>query len=361
MHPAQTIVAPPSFVSLDAGTLCLSATAAALVILGTPRTRGPLLAASIGWAALACIADAYEAVTRVGSTGGPIEVILEDPLRTALAIGLTLGVAGILVLGRYRVAAATMALVVLPVALALQSYWVTAAPIGSPATPLLVDVPVVGSLAAVFVTSRRRADVAIGGAAPAAPTAHSRRGTVLAVAIAPALVLGGSAIALTASGLDWANPAGVNWRQYWQLSASGPWGDWARHPDASLTYRLPGGASCTLRAVITDLTTTASPTRAAVSARDFLRAGQYRGTLLADADVARAIRSNPSAQNEMTNFWGVPVRYGRGTGNDDPDVDYFEAVDAGLRRAVVDHVSRTGGDPEDIAIISMTRCVGTLR
>jgi hypothetical protein len=360
MRPVETLIAPAHFVSLDAGTLTLSATAALLAVLGTPYSRAPLVAASTGWAGLTCLAHAYLLLAG-GELADRPTGILAAPERTSWMIALALGVALVFALARFRVQAFTIVLSVVPPTATLEASSITLWPIYPPATFLLILVPVVVGLIALVLTSRAsssyrtNSDVATN---PQRRPSGARRRSITVAITAPLLVLIGTAGIFTASGLNWSNPTGVNWSRYWEVAASSPWADELEHPDASLRYRLPSGGSCTIRITITDLSPTPSPSLAAQAARDYLAAGTTSGTLLADADLKAVIKQNPSAQNLATNFWGVPIHYGHGTASYNPDVEYFEAVDAGLRQAVLETVTEAGKSPDDISYFSMQRCSG---
>ncbi|RIX31075.1 hypothetical protein [Amnibacterium setariae] len=362
LHPLEALLAPPQFVSLDPRVLTLSATAALITVLGTPRTRTPLVAAAVGWAGLAAVAHAFELLTAIDSTGSPTGFLLGDPARTSWTVALALAVAAVFALARFALPAAALLLSVVPLAAGLEATFIAfdwAEPI---AGEVLVALPVVLGVIVLVVTSHRA--TASGGRVrghAVAPERRRRSGRAVGVAV-PIVILGGTAGALTASGLDWTHPVGMSWSDYWRTTATGPLPDFAHHPDATLTYALPHGGSCTIRVAITDTSSGPRPDRAAAdTARAALAEGAADGTLLDRERLRAAIKDNPSRQNTWRNFWGVDIRYGAGTGNYNPDVEYFEAVDATLRSEVLQSVERAGASPEDVDYTSVQRCRGEQR
>jgi hypothetical protein len=60
---------------------------------------------------------------------------------------------------------------------------------------------------------------------------------LVAMIVAPFLLLGAAGAAYAATNIDWS--------QMWHNTPQ--WADWAQSPDATVTYSLPGGGTCEMR------------------------------------------------------------------------------------------------------------------
>lgn len=362
MRPVETWLAPSAFFSLDPGTLTLSALAALLAVMGTPRARLPLIGAAAGWAALAGAACSYQALAFAnGGVGSPSGVLFTDPARTSWCIALAFGVAAIFALARFWTPAFTLLLTLVPptAALAAANLELQVSP---PSTYLPIGAPVAAGLVLLVLVSHRTAQERIdSGTRPrnSAPTTEQgarRHRTALIVAFAtPVLVLGSTAAACTAAGLDWTRPAGVNWSNYWRTSVNLPQPEGERF-FAALTFALPSGGTCTTRFFgLEQLPGVADP--AVEDARGYLLTGSEDGTLLRDAQVGQVIAQIRTQDITVPNFWGLPARSGYGTDDYDPDVEYVEAVRQGLQEAQQRHLERAGF-VDAVSAFDWTRCSG---
>lgn len=185
-----------------------------------------------------------------------------------------------------------------------------------------------------------------------APRRKRHRVPATAAVLVPLLVLGGAGAAFAASGMDWS--------KFWNNSTS--WTGFAKHPDASITYRLPGGGSCTMRiGAITyspaaDLPAgvTADPASADL-AREYLRSG----TVLRDAPITETIAHNRAVDVDWyTAPDGTSIQVGYGTAHYNADVEYADAVREAVQVAITSHLEQQGVPDTGLGYQSQEQCSG---
>lgn len=184
-------------------------------------------------------------------------------------------------------------------------------------------------------------------------SATRRRQGIAAAILAPVLLLG-------VTGAAWA-AATIDWSSFWQHGTT-EWSDWAQHPDATITYSLPGGGSCELR--LGEFQYSPDPNRPADvapdprsvdAAVDYVRSAD----VFADADVDGVIQENRSDQNSADDGSGTLVPFGYGTDNYNADVEYNIAVQEAVQEAITTHLSTLGIPSTGLGFQSQERCTGT--
>ncbi|WP_375387591.1 hypothetical protein [uncultured Amnibacterium sp.] len=186
----------------------------------------------------------------------------------------------------------------------------------------------------------------------ARPTPRRRRVPVVAAVLAPLLVLAGTGAAFAATGFDWS--------VFWSRQPS--WTGWATHPDAAVTYRLPGGGTCTMRfGELSDSPATPLPAdvpaadpSAVQVARDYLRSGR----LLRDARIEDVVQQNRSDQNWATDADGQQVPFGYGTANSNADVEYQIAAREAFQEAITRHLDEAGVSTTGFGFQAQEQCSG---
>lgn len=179
-----------------------------------------------------------------------------------------------------------------------------------------------------------------------------RRVPVTAAVLVPLLVLGGAGAAFAASGVDWS--------KFWNNTPS--WTGFAKHPDASITYRLPSGGSCTMRiGAITyspaaDLPAgvTADPASADL-AREYLQSGNVLG----DAPIKETIANDRAVGVDWyTAADGTSIHVGYGTAHYNADVEYADAVRQAIQTAITRHLKQLGVPDTGLGYQSQEQCSG---
>ena len=166
--------------------------------------------------------------------------------------------------------------------------------------------------------------------------AARRRQGIAAAVLTPVLLLGGAGAAFAATTIDWSS--------FWGNGTT-EWAEWAKNPDARITYSLPGGGSCELR--LGEFEYSPDPNRPAdvaadpqsvAAALDYL----HSADVLADADVEGVLRENRSDQNFADDGSGKQVPFGYGTDNYNADVEYSIAVKEAVHKAIEAHLESLG-------------------
>jgi hypothetical protein len=136
------------------------------------------------------------------------------------------------------------------------------------------------------------------------------------------------------------------------------WSDAAQHPDGSVPFALPGGASCELRYMVSSaqpLPGAVAPTadqQAVQAVRDYLQSGQA----LADADIEGTLQENRTDQNRTQDGDGNQVPFGPSTENDNADLDYDLAVKEAVHEAIWAHLDALGLSSAGIRLEAQEMC-----
>lgn len=175
---------------------------------------------------------------------------------------------------------------------------------------------------------------------------------VVASVVAPLLVLGGASAAFAAANVDWS----VFWND------APHWAEWAEHPDAIVTYELPGGGSCELRLGEVEFgpdpnrpADVAVDERSADATREFFREGDVLAGVDLDAIIAE---SRATDENVIENADGTSTPFGYGTDAYDADVEFQLAVKDGVHVAVEQHLDELGIPSAGLAWQSQEQCTG---
>lgn len=171
-------------------------------------------------------------------------------------------------------------------------------------------------------------------------TAH-RRQAIAAAILVPVFLLGGAGAAYAATTINWSTFFG----------STSAWEGWARHPDATISYTLPGGGSCELR--LGEFAGAADPNSVG-AALDYLRTSD----VLADADVQGVLRENRSDQNSADDGSGTQVPFGFGTDNYNADVEYTIAVKEAVQKTIYAHLEAEGIPSTGLTYSGQDRCTG---
>jgi hypothetical protein len=188
-------------------------------------------------------------------------------------------------------------------------------------------------------------------AAVVSPRPRRGRVPVVAAVLAPLLVLTGAGAAFAASGVDWF--------RFWNNTPA--WSGWATHPDAEVTYRLPGGGTCTLRLgefTVSPATNAPAGVKSDPAAAGAARAYLHAGTVLADAPIRQVLLQNRSDENWATTSDGRQVRFGYGTDEYNADFEYAGAVHEAIQDAITQHVEEAGYPSTGLTFQSQEQCSG---
>jgi hypothetical protein len=180
-----------------------------------------------------------------------------------------------------------------------------------------------------------------------------RRHGIAAVIFTPVLLLGGVGAAFAATTIDWST--------FWRNSTTTEWAEWAKNPDARITYSLPGGGSCELRLGEFQYSPdpnrpvdVAADPRSVAAALDYL----HSADVLADADVEGTLRENRSDKNSADDGSGTPVPFGYGTDNYNADVEYNIAVQEAVQEAIAAHLGSLGIPSTGLGFQGQEQCTG---
>jgi hypothetical protein len=182
--------------------------------------------------------------------------------------------------------------------------------------------------------------------------ARRRRGIAAAI-LTPLLLLGGAGAAFAAATIDWS--------VFWAGSTTTEWAEWAKNPDARITYSLPGGGSCELRLGEFEYSPDANrpadmaaDPQAVAAALDYL----HSADVLADSDFDGVLRENRSDQNWADDGSGTPVPFGYGTDNYNADVEYSIAVQEAVHKAIMAHLESLGIPSTGLGFQGQKQCTG---